>query len=57
MNLLEKTVHVFTFAFTFTADFGDMIHFHVLPSRSIKCKTSRYSRSFVPVAIRMLNAK
>ena len=23
----------------------------------IKCKTSRYSRSFVPVAIRMLNAK
>ena len=35
--------------------------FHVLPSqrryRCIKCKTSRYSRSFVPVAIRMLNAK
>ena len=35
--------------------------FHVLPSRRryrcIKCKTSRYSRSFVPVAIRMLNAK
>ena len=34
---------------------------HVLPSqrryRCIKCKTSRYSRSFVPVAIRMLNAK
>ena len=31
--------------------------FHVLPSRRryrcIKCKTSRYSRSFVPVAIRM----
>ena len=35
--------------------------FHVLPSqmryRCIKCKTSRYSRSFVPVAIRILNAK
>ena len=35
--------------------------FHVLRSqrryRCIKCKTSRYSRSFVPVAIRMLNAK
>ena len=35
--------------------------FHVRPSqrryRCIKCKTSRYSRSFVPVAIRMLNAK
>ncbi|KAK2183967.1 hypothetical protein NP493_288g00020 [Ridgeia piscesae] len=35
--------------------------FHVLPSqrryRCIKCKTCRYSRSFVPVAIRMLNAK
>ena len=35
--------------------------FHVLPSqrryRCIKCKTSRYSRSFVPVAIRMLNTK
>ena len=35
--------------------------FHVLPSqrryRCIKCKTSRYSRSFVPVAIIMLNAK
>ena len=35
--------------------------FHVLPSRRryrcIKCKTSRYSRSFVPVAIRRLNAK
>ena len=35
--------------------------FHVLPSqrryRCIKCTTSRYSRSFVPVAIRMLNAK
>ena len=35
--------------------------FHVLPSRRryrcIKCKTSRYSRSFVPVAIIMLNAK
>ena len=35
--------------------------FHVLPSRRryrcIKCKTSRYSRSFVLVAIRMLNAK
>ena len=35
--------------------------FHVLPSqrryRCIKCKTFRYSRSFVPVAIRMLNAK
>jgi hypothetical protein len=35
--------------------------FHVLPSqrryRCIKCKTSRYSRSFVPAAIRMLNAK
>ena len=35
--------------------------FHVLPSRRryrcIKCKTSRYSRNFVPVAIRMLNAK
>ena len=35
--------------------------FHVLPSRRrnrcIKCKTSRYSRSFVPVAISMLNAK
>ena len=35
--------------------------FHVLPSqrryRCIKFKTSRYSRSFVPVAIRMLNAK
>ena len=35
--------------------------FHVLPSRRryrcMKCKTSRYSRSFVPVAIRMLNAK
>ena len=35
--------------------------FHALPSRRryrcIKCKTSRYSRSFVPVAIRMLNAK
>ena len=35
--------------------------FHVLPSRRryrcIKCKTSRYSRSFVPVAIRMLIAK
>ena len=35
--------------------------FHVLLSqrryRCIKCKTSRYSRSFVPVAIRMLNAK
>ena len=34
---------------------------HVLPSqrryRCIKCKTCRYSRSFVPVAIRMLNAK
>ena len=25
--------------------------------RCIKCKTSRYSRSFVPVTIRMLNAK
>ena len=25
--------------------------------RCIKCKTSRYSRCFVPVAIRMLNAK
>ena len=36
-------------------------YFHVLPSRRryrcLKCKTSRYSRSFVPVAIRMLNAK
>ena len=35
--------------------------FHVLLSQSkhrcIKCKISRYSRSFVPVAIRMLNAK
>ena len=35
--------------------------FHVLPSQRryccIKCKTSRYSRSFVSVAIRMLNAK
>ena len=35
--------------------------FHVLLSqrryRCIKCKTSRHSRSFVPVAIRMLNAK
>ena len=35
--------------------------FHVLPSqrryRCITCKTCRYSRSFVPVAIRMLNAK
>ena len=35
--------------------------FHVLPSqrrfRCIKCKTCRYSRSFVPVAIRVLNAK
>ena len=35
--------------------------FHVLPSqrryRCIKCKTSRYSRSFEPVAIRMLNVK
>ena len=35
--------------------------FHVLPSqrryRCIKCKTSRYCRSFMPVAIRMLNAK
>ena len=35
--------------------------FNVLPSRMryrcIKCKTSRYSRSFVPVTIRMLNAK
>ena len=35
--------------------------FHVLPSqrryRCMKCKTYRYSRSFVPVAIRMLNAK
>ena len=35
--------------------------FHVLPSqrryRCIKCKTCRYSRSFVPMAIRMLNAK
>ena len=35
--------------------------FRVLPSqrryRCIKCKTSRYSRRFVPVAIRMLNAK
>ena len=35
--------------------------FHVLRSRRrylcIKCKTSRYGRSFVPVAIRMLNAK
>ena len=35
--------------------------FHVLPSqrryRCIKCKTSRYSRNFVPVAIRMVNAK
>ena len=35
--------------------------FHVLPSqrryRCIKYKTSRYSKSFVPVAIRMLNAK
>ena len=34
---------------------------HVLPSRRryrcIKCKTSRYSRCFVLVAIRMLNAK
>ena len=25
--------------------------------RCIKCKTCRYSRGFVPVAIRMLNAK
>ena len=35
--------------------------FHVLLSqmryRCIKCKTSRNSRSFVPVAIKMLNAK
>ncbi|KAK2154200.1 hypothetical protein NP493_2217g00002 [Ridgeia piscesae] len=35
--------------------------FHVLPSqrryRCITCKTSRYSRSFAPVAIRILNAK
>ena len=35
--------------------------FHIRPSqiryRCITCKTSRYSRSFVPVAIRMLNAK
>ena len=35
--------------------------FHVLPSqrryRCIKCRTSSYSRSFVPLAIRMLNAK
>ena len=35
--------------------------FHVLPSqrryRCIKCKTCRHSRSFVPVALRMLNAK
>ena len=35
--------------------------FHVLPSqrryRCIKCKTCRFSRNFVPVAIRMLNAK
>ena len=35
--------------------------FLVLPSQRryhcIKCKTCRYSRSFVPVAIRMLNAK
>ena len=34
--------------------------FHVLSSQRryrIKCKTSRYSRSFVPLAIIMLNAK
>ena len=34
-------------------------YFYVLPFRRryrcIKCKTARYSRSFVPVAIRMLN--
>ena len=34
-------------------------YFHVLPSRRryrcIKYKTARYSRSFMPVAIRLLN--
>ena len=45
-------------AVTTESDHPLFTFFHVLPSRRryrcIKCKTSRYSRSFVPVAIRML---
>ena len=46
-------------AVTAESDHPLFTNFHVLPSqrryRCIKCKTAHYSRSFVPVAIRMLN--
>ena len=54
--ILKKTRAVAT-----ESDHPLSMFFHVLPSqrryRCIKCKTCRYSRSFVPVAIGMLNAK
>ena len=71
-TLIHYFVYAFTVAYDYAilkiarvvateTDHPPSTFFHVFPSqrryRCIKCKTSRYSRGFVPVAIRMLNAK